>query len=198
MSQPPSPAPSPGEPVADWIAHHARYSPRREAVHDLASGRRFTYAEFDERVSRAALWLRDGLGVGRGDRVAVLSHNDSDVFEVQFACQRLGAIFLPLNWRLATPELEFICGDAKPRALLHGVEFEAAVAKVARTCAIEHVAALANGGRATTRRGSGQRPGPSPTRRSSRATPGPSCTPRGRPADPRAPATPTGWGSTTR
>ena len=146
MSQPPSPARPPGEPVADWIAHHARYSPRREAVHDLASGRRFTYAEFDERVSRAALWLRDGFGVGRGDRVAVLSHNDSDVFEVQFACQRLGAIFLPLNWRLATPELEFICGDAKPQALLHGVEFEAAVAEVARTCAIEHVADLANGG----------------------------------------------------
>ena len=145
MSQPPSPARHPESP-ADWIAHHARYSPRREAVHDLASGRRYTYSEFDERVSRAALWLRDRLGAGRGDRVAVLSHNDSDVFEVQFACQRLGAIFLPLNWRLATPELEFICGDAKPRAFLYGAEFEEAAAAVARTCAIEHVAALANGG----------------------------------------------------
>ena len=81
----------------------------------------------------------------RGDRVAVLSHNDSDVFEAQFACQRLGAIFMPLNWRLATPELEFICGDAEPRAFLHGVEFEAAVAEVAGSCAIEHVTALANG-----------------------------------------------------
>ena len=134
------------ESPADWIAHHARYSPRREAVHDLASGRRFAYAEFDERVNRAALWLRDRFAVEPGDRVAVLSHNDSDVFEVQFACRRLGAIFLPLNWRLATPELEFICGDAAPRALLHGVEFEAAATEVARTCAIEHAAALANGG----------------------------------------------------
>ena len=145
MSQPPSPSRHVESP-ADWIAHHARYSPQREAVHDLASGRRFTYAQLDERISRAALWMRDRLGVGRGDRVAVLSHNDSDVFEVQFACQRLGAIFLPINWRLATPEIEFICGDAEPRALLYGVEFEAAAAQVARTCAVEHAAALANGG----------------------------------------------------
>ena len=144
MSQPPCPDRR-NEPPMDWIAHHARYSPRREAVHDLASSRRFTYAEFDERVSRAALWMRDRLGVGRGDRVAVLSHNDSDVFEIQFACWRLGAIFVPLNWRLATPELEFICGDAEPRVLLYGVEFEPAAAQVGRTCALEHIATLANG-----------------------------------------------------
>lgn len=135
----------PGERSVDWIAHHARYSPRREAVHDLASGRRFTYAEFDERIGRAALWMRDRLGVGRGDRIAVLAHNDSDVFEVQFACRRLGAIFLPLNWRLAVPELEFICGDAEPRALLHGREFEAAAEAVGRRCAATRLAALDNG-----------------------------------------------------
>ena len=144
MIPPPSPTRH-RETPADWIAHHARCSPRREAVHDLASGRRFTYAEFDERIRRIALWLRDRLGVGRGDRVAVLSHNDSDVFEVQFACQRLGAIFLPLNWRLATPELEFICRDAGPQAFLYGIEFEATAAEVVRSCGIEHFAALANG-----------------------------------------------------
>ena len=141
-------APSPGRPgerSVDWIAHHARYSPHREAVHDLASDRRFTYAGLDERVSRAALWMRGRLGVGRGDRVAVLAHNDSDVFEVQFACRRLGAIFLPLNWRLAVPELEFICGDAEPRALLYGRELEDAAAAVGRTCGVPRLAALDNG-----------------------------------------------------
>ena len=145
---PPSVAPPAGPPAeraVDWIAHHARYSPHREAMHDLASDRRFTYAGLDERVSRAALWMRDRLGVGRGDRVAVLAHNDSDVFEVQFACRRLGAIFLPLNWRLAVPELEFICGDAAPRVLLHGREFEDAAAAVGRTCGIPRLAAFDNG-----------------------------------------------------
>ena len=107
----------------DWIAHHARFAPRAEAAHDLASGRRFTYAAFDERITRAALWLARAFGVAPGDRVAVLSMNDTDVFELQFACRRLGAIFLPLNWRLAVPELEFICKDSGPVVLIHGEEF---------------------------------------------------------------------------
>ena len=87
-----------GIPVEDWIAHHARFAPGSEAAHDLASGRRFTYVQFDERITRAALWLAAAFGVRQGDRVAVLSMNDTDVFELQFACRRLGAVFLPLNW----------------------------------------------------------------------------------------------------
>ena len=129
----------------DWIAHHARFAPRAEAAHDLASGRRFTYAAFDERITRAALWLRQAFGATRGERVAVLSMNDTDVFELQFACRRLGAIFLPLNWRLAVPELEFICKDAKPIVLIHGDEFADAALQVARLAGIAHIANLANG-----------------------------------------------------
>ena len=49
----------------------------------------------------------------------MLCHNDSDLFEIQFACQRIGAIFLPVNWRLALPELEFIGNDATPRVLAY-------------------------------------------------------------------------------
>ena len=129
----------------DWIAHHARFAPQAEAAHDLASGRRFTYTAFDDRITRAALWLRQAFGVGRGDRVAVLSMNDTDVFELQFACRRLGAIFLPLNWRLAVPELEFICKDASPVVLIHGDEFADAAAQVARLAGVPHMANMANG-----------------------------------------------------
>jgi fatty-acyl-CoA synthase len=114
-----------GIPAADWISHHARFTPGAEAAHDLSSGRHFTYAQLDQRVTRAAVWLRTTFGTERGDRVAVLSLNDTDVFELQFACRRLGAIFLPLNWRLAVPELDFICRDAAPKIILYGVEFSA-------------------------------------------------------------------------
>ena len=134
-----------GIPAEDWIAHHARFAPWSEAVHDLSSNRRFTYEQFDERVTRAALWLKAKFGVQRGDRVAVLSHNDSDVFELQFACRRLGAIFLPLNWRLAVPELEFISKDATPRVLVHGIEFDDVAREVCRLAAVPHAATLANG-----------------------------------------------------
>ena len=132
-------------PANDWIAHHARFSPGQEAAHDLASGRRFTYTEFHDRIDRAALYLRQGLGVGDGDRLAVLCHNDTDVFELQFACRRIGAIFLPLNWRLAVPELEYICNDATPAAMLYGLEFAAEAAEVQSLSSIPRIATMNNG-----------------------------------------------------
>ncbi|MGE0153239.1 MAG: AMP-binding protein [Reyranellaceae bacterium] len=110
-------------PAADWIAYHARVAPGRLACIDLVSGREFTYAAFDRRICRLANWLRAGFAVRRGDRVLVLSKNDSDVFELQFACQRLGAVFVPLNWRLAPDELRFIAADAAAVVLFHGAEF---------------------------------------------------------------------------
>ncbi len=79
----------------DWIAHFGRRTPNKTAVVDLASERRFSYAEFDARISRLAAHLRDQLRISRGDRVAVLALNTSDTLEVQFACGRLGAVFLP-------------------------------------------------------------------------------------------------------
>jgi fatty-acyl-CoA synthase len=106
----------------DWIAHHARNTPTQLAVHDLTEQRRLTYAQFDDRISRLASWLALQ-GVGRGDRAAVLAQNCTDMLELQFACGRLGAIFVPLNWRLTLPELRFIVGDAAPRVLIHDPEF---------------------------------------------------------------------------
>jgi fatty-acyl-CoA synthase len=109
----------------DWIAYHAGLTPKKLAAVDLATDRRFTYGEFDERIGRVAGHLQDVLGVLRGDRVAVLAMNDTDVFEIQFACMRLGAVFVPLNWRLTVPELTFIVGDVGAKILIHDVEFTA-------------------------------------------------------------------------
>jgi len=81
----------------DWIAHFSRRTPDKTALIDLASARRFSYAELDARISRLATHLRDTIKVARGDRVAVLALNTTDTLEVQFACGRLGAVFLPLN-----------------------------------------------------------------------------------------------------
>ena len=114
----------------DWIAFHAGRTPDKIAAIDLGSGRRSTYAELDDRVGRLASHLRDRCGVGPGDRVAVLTQNTVDVFEVQFACWRLGAIMNPLNWRLAAPELEFITGDSEPSVLVHDADFAEVAARL--------------------------------------------------------------------
>ena len=110
-------------PCYDWIANHALRRPDSLAAIDLGSGRRLTYAMFDERIARLAVVLREAFGVKRGDRVAVFAPNTTDTFEVQFATGRLGAVFVPLNWRLATPELRAILTDCTPIVLIHDLEF---------------------------------------------------------------------------
>ncbi|WP_417518317.1 acyl-CoA synthetase [Minwuia sp.] len=132
-------------PAYDWIAHHAAYQADALATVDLHSGRRRTYAEFHRRVDRCALFLKAELGVAKGDRVAMLAHNSTDHFDVEFACRRIGAIFLPLNWRLAVPELEFIVGDADPRVLIAGAEFMEQARAIQKSTGTPHLVECADG-----------------------------------------------------
>jgi fatty-acyl-CoA synthase len=119
----------------DWIAHHADNRRDREAVRDLATGRRFTYGDLDRRVDAMAAYF-GYLGIGRGDRVAVLAHNGVEFFDVQFACARTGAICVLLNWRLTVSELEYILNDSSPVLLVHDAEFLAAAEELQRRCSI--------------------------------------------------------------
>lgn len=107
----------------DSLSHHARATPESCALIDLETGRAFNYREMNDRVGRAAGFLQQHFHVAKGDRVAVLSHNSSDVCEIQFACWRIGAIFVPVNWRLTVPELEYILDDAAPRVLVADTAF---------------------------------------------------------------------------
>jgi fatty-acyl-CoA synthase len=124
-------------PAYDWIAHHARYAPDSPALVDVWTGWRATYAELDARVGRLAGHLATVFGVQRGDRVAMLAMNSTEHFEVMFACRRLGAVFLPLNWRLAVPELAYIVEDAEPRCLLFGGDFADTAAALAGRLPVE-------------------------------------------------------------
>jgi fatty-acyl-CoA synthase len=111
-------------PYYDWIAHHAHRRPKQLAIDDLQTGRKFTYADVDRRTNRLTAALA-ALGIAKGDRVALLAPNCAEYFELQFACGRLGAIMLPLNWRLTVPELEYILGDSDPKLLVHDKAFAA-------------------------------------------------------------------------
>src|SRR3989440_4047523 len=118
----------------DWIAHFGRRTPAKPAVVDLASERQFSYAQFHARISRLAAHLSDHSKIKRGDRLAVLALNTSDTLEVQFACGRIGAVFLPLNTRLTVPELQYIVGDAAPKLMIHDAELAEVALTVARLC----------------------------------------------------------------
>ncbi|MFI7482071.1 AMP-binding protein [Kocuria sp. M1R5S2] len=112
---------------ARWLTYQAARVPEHTALRDLATGRSFTYRQTLDRVQRLAGHL-DAAGITKGDRVAVLSRNSTNVFEVLYACAAVGAVMVPLNWRLSTPELQAVTADCAPRLVLH----DAASAEVTR------------------------------------------------------------------
>jgi fatty-acyl-CoA synthase len=120
----------------DWIRHHAGGRPNHLAIHDLGSGRRFTYEELDRRADRLGAHLQS-LGIEKGDRVAMLAPNGPEFFELQFACGRIGAIGVLLNWRLTVAELEYIVGDSSPKIMIHDASFRDVAKQLMSLCSIE-------------------------------------------------------------
>lgn len=110
-----------GVDLVDITAKRAALTPERIAFEDAISGRTLTYAELEVRASRCAAVL-GSFGVGREDRVAILCRNRIEFFEVLFACGKLGAIVVPLNWRSPAVELSALLDDCAPKLLIFGGE----------------------------------------------------------------------------
>jgi len=107
----------------DFVAHFARTTPRKLAAVDLSQSRRLSYAELDDAVERATVVLTNATGDPRGQRVVVLARNRVESLIVHFACVRAGAIFVPVNWRLAPAEVGFILQDCRPALIIAEQEF---------------------------------------------------------------------------
>lgn len=101
----------------DSIAFHARLAPHTLAARDLLLGAQWTYAELDVLIGRFAALLQ-ARGCVDGERVAVLARNSVWQVALHFACGRVGAIYVPLNWRLSAGELDALLQRAEPRLFL--------------------------------------------------------------------------------
>src|SRR5262245_3768589 len=115
--------------VPDVVREHA--ARRGDHVAVRVGDRALTYAQLDERSSSLAQALR-ALGVREGSRVAHLDRTGPEVVELLFAASKLGAVIVPLNWRLAPPELRAIVGDARARVILAGEAYAEVAADLAR------------------------------------------------------------------
>jgi fatty-acyl-CoA synthase len=115
--------------VPDIAARRAALSPDGIALEDAASGRTLTFAAIEGRASRAAGFMAE-LGIGEGDRVAILCRNRVEFFEILFACAKLGAILVPLNWRMPPAELDQLLEDCEPDLLFYGEEDAEAAAEL--------------------------------------------------------------------
>jgi fatty-acyl-CoA synthase/feruloyl-CoA synthase len=105
--------------IGQILECNARRAPQREAL--VYADRRYSYADLDAAVNRASRVLAQS-GVTRGDRVALMSPNSDSFIIAYYAVLKLGAIVVPINVRLAVPELEFQLADSGARLLLYDPE----------------------------------------------------------------------------
>ncbi len=114
--------------IGDVTRHHARIRPKRVAIH--FEGQRTTYGELDRRANRVA----NGLiaeGLGSQARIAYLSKNSPAYFDLWFGAAKADVVLVPVNFRLAPPEVAYVVGDAGAEILFVSADFYPLVEKVA-------------------------------------------------------------------
>tara|TARA_R110000744_G_scaffold125730_8_gene231647 strand:- start:13829 stop:15331 length:1503 start_codon:yes stop_codon:yes gene_type:complete len=107
--------------LLDITARRAAIDPDAIAFHVVQTGEQIDYRRLEQRSACAASLLQER-GVSAGDRVAVLCRNRVEFFELLFACAKLGAILVPLNWRMPAGELVLLLEDCTPALMVTGME----------------------------------------------------------------------------
>lgn len=110
--------------IAWWVQRWSELHAHKPAI--IFEGQEITYLDLHQRANRASCWLQS-LGIEKGDRVAAMMENDPRFLELYLACSRLGAIFVPINFRLAGPELDYTLTNSRPRLFVFGEEFSETV-----------------------------------------------------------------------
>jgi len=113
--------------LSSFIRFHAIRSPDRLAV--IYGTERITYGDLFDRLRRLAAFLNEK-GVGEGDVVGVFMKNSAAFLEIAFATGYLGAVFLPINYRLAAAEVEYIVGNAGAALVFGDEEFGAVLSPI--------------------------------------------------------------------
>jgi acyl-CoA synthetase (AMP-forming)/AMP-acid ligase II len=108
--------------IGAFLGTRAFLNPRKEALYDVAGNQRFTFTELNGRANQACAAL-SALGLGKGDRVALLTYNGHEFIESFFGPAKAGMVIMPLNWRLTAEELAFILKDGGARAIIFDADF---------------------------------------------------------------------------
>jgi len=153
--------------VGEWLERRQALTPDKIGLVDSDTGARYSYRTLNTRCRALAARLADDFGVRRGDRVAVLAANAPKYLDAYFACALLGAILVPLNWRLTVRELTALLDDCSPVLLLHDETYRANAAEAAAALQIASTPTAAPSSSAPGRSGRGwpwgRRETPNPT-----------------------------------
>jgi len=112
-------------PRTDWLDRNALYTPDAPALVWAPTGETYTYAELHRAGERLAAGLAARFDLSNGDRVAVLAENTMEHVLLFSAAQKAGYVLVPLNYRLAEPELQYLVDDSTPHVLFASGEYRA-------------------------------------------------------------------------
>ena len=115
--------------VGNMLAKRSDLHPHKEAFVDVQKGKRYSYRQYNRNANQIANALKEK-GILKGDRVAILMMNGALYMELFFAVAKIGAICVPLNWRLVADELTFILKDSGAKLLIYDDEFEQVVTEI--------------------------------------------------------------------
>ncbi len=110
--------------IGYFLYKRALLSPNQEAL--VVGNVRYNYRKLNERANQLANAMKQS-GVRRGDRVAMLALNEPEYLEMYFGLGKIGAVLVPINHRLAAPEVAYIANDCGASILVFGPEFVSVV-----------------------------------------------------------------------
>ncbi|MCB0391887.1 MAG: long-chain fatty acid--CoA ligase [Bdellovibrionales bacterium] len=114
----------------DWFRRWAQYSPEAIAIHEPEVNKKWSYLRCNDFINKVSRGLSEQWGVKKGDRICVLSNNRAEYILLFFSALKLGAIIVPINFRLAPREIEHILYDSQPRVLVIESEFAEKIKKI--------------------------------------------------------------------
>ena len=111
--------------ILDWVAKWADYTPQKIAIADLENGEEFSYRQLHLKANEIVEFFKNDFQ--EGDRIAVLMEHSIHLIALFSACQRLGLILVPLNYKLSAPEISTQIQDCKPSILIFSEFFESSI-----------------------------------------------------------------------
>ncbi|WP_375334212.1 class I adenylate-forming enzyme family protein [Flagellimonas sp. C4] len=123
----------------DWFKKWAGYTPNKIALKDAESGTTLTYRQINNASNSISYYLKDKYQLKKGDRIAIIAENDLTQVLLFGAAQKMGIILVPINYRLAHAEVEYLLGDSECSLVLysegsyniHGLKYEATYEPIA-------------------------------------------------------------------
>ncbi len=114
----------------DWLNKWAKYTPNRMFLREHQRDIQWSYYEFNKRTNALAAYLIDQYKIKKGDRIAIYSKNKSEHVILFLACIKIGAMLVPLNFRLMPRELDILINDAEPKLFFYDEEFSSHIPKL--------------------------------------------------------------------